>query len=136
MKSSPSDKRQYKSFFKEGYVTEANYITELVFKKRFEKLEKASCPQKVWNTKKHNGPYKGQLIQAHKLLKKYHGISIIKAIQSREADFIFKLQDKKLIPIIERFEREYQETEVKLSDKTEKTKMKPFSKSKNRLADL
>lgn len=136
MKSTQSEKRPYKSFFKEGYVTEANYIVELIFKKRFEELSKESCPQKFWNDDSQKGPYRGQIIAASRLLKKYHGSSIIKAIKSPKAKYIFKLQDPKLKPIIESFESTYKETEVIKTEKKETKHMKPFGKSKNRLSDL
>ena len=136
MKSTPSEKRPYKSFFKEGYVTEANYIVELIFKKRFEQLSNESCPQRFWNNDAQKGPYRGQIVAANRLLKKYHGVSIIKAIQSPRAKYIFKLQDPKLKPIIESFEANYTETEVVPTEKKETKHMKPFGKSKNRLSDL
>jgi len=136
-KSTPTSKRQYKSIFKEGYVTAGNYITEVIFEKRHNHFNCGRFPEKFWTDKKHQGPYKGQVIQANRLLKKYHPDSIIKAIKSPEAKFIFKLQDKKLIPIIEKIESRRVETEIEYSKPQESgTPMPSFSKHKNILRDL
>lgn len=122
--------------FKDGYVTPANYIAEIIFKKRAEHFESGMCAIKFWNMKKNKGPYRGQVIQASRLLKKYRDSSIIKALQSREAKYILKLNHEKLIPLIEKFEKQYKDTEFKKTEKKENKKMKPFGKGKNMLEGL
>jgi hypothetical protein len=123
--------------FKQGYVTPANYITELVFNKRHEAFNSGRCPESFWTNPKYTGPYKGQVIQAGRLLKKYNADCIIKAIQSKEAKFIHKLQDKKLIPIIERLEKQRKDVSFEKSEEVKENKpMKAFGFGRNKLRGL
>lgn len=134
--SSVSNKRPYKSLFKEGYVTPANYITELVFQKRNEAFNSGRCPESFWTDPKYTGPYKGQVIQAGKLLKKYKANWIIKAIKCKEAKYIHKLQDKKLIPIIKKIERDDKNLTFEKSDNKTSKPIKAFGFGKNKLRGL
>lgn len=135
--SSASEKRPYKSIYKEGYVTPANYITELVFEKRNEAFNSGKCPESFWTDPKYTGPYKGQVIQAGKLLQKYKASWIIKAIKAPEAKYIHKLQDKKLIPIIEKFEKQDKELAFEESKTIIDSKpVKAFGFGKNKLRGL
>jgi hypothetical protein len=123
--------------FKQGYVTPANYITELVFNKRHEAFNSGRCPESFWTNQKYTGPYKGQVIQAGRLLKKYNADCIIKAIKSKEAKFIHKLQDKKLIPIIERLEKQRKDVSFEKSEEVKENKpMKAFGFGRNKLRGL
>jgi len=133
-----SETRPFKSIYKAGYITPANYIAELIFKKRSESLNYGSNAQQFWlsNSPLH-GSYKGEVIAANKLLKKYHADCIIKAIQSPKAKYIMKLAKKenidKLVPIIESFEKERTEKELVISEKIEcKGIQAPFTKTKNK----
>ena len=134
--NSASDKKPYKSIFKEGYVTPANYITELVFQKRNEAFNSGSCPESFWTDPKYTGPYKGQVIQAGRLLKKYKASWIIKAVKSKEAKYIHKLQDKKLIPIIEKFEKSDKDLTFEKSEAIINKPIKAFGFGKNKLRGL
>jgi len=134
--STPSNKRPYKSKFKEGYVTPPNYITELIFEKRHEFFNNGRCPENFWSNKKYTGPYRGQVIQASKLLKNYRAESVAKALQDKRAKFIFKLQDKKLIPIIEEYEKQVKEKVVDKSDNSKVRISKPFGNKKNKFGEL
>lgn len=133
-----SEKTPFKSKYKEGYVTPSNYLAEMIFEKRNEFFNSGKCPERFWvKDNKLHGAYKGQVIAASRLLKKYHVDSISKALKSPEAKFIFKIQDKKLIPIIEKFESSRVDKELLQSyNKTEEVS-KPFrTVSKNILRDL
>ncbi len=134
--SSPSEKKPYKSIFKEGYVTPANYITELVFQKRNEAFNSGRCPESFWTDPKYTGPYKGQVIQAGRLLKKYKASWIIKAISCKEAKYIHKLQDKKLLPIIEKFEKLDKDLTFEKSEAIISKPIKAFGFGKNKLEGL
>ena len=135
--SSVSEKKPYKSIYKEGYVTPANYITELVFEKRNEAFNSGKCPERFWTDPQYTGPYKGQVIQAGKLLRKYKASWIIKAIKSPEAKYIHKLQDKKFIPIIEKFEKQDKDlTFEETKDIIESKPIKAFGFGKNKLRGL
>ena len=134
--NSASDVKPYKSIFKEGYVTPANYITELVFQKRNEAFNSGRCPERFWIDPKYTGPYRGQVIQAGKLLKKYKASWIIKAIKAPETKYIHKLQDKKLIPIIEKFEKSDKDLTFEKSEAIINKPIKAFGFGKNKLRGL
>lgn len=131
-----SETRPYKSIFKEGYIMPGPYIAELIFKKRAEFFNSGRCPESFWNEPKYQGAYRGQVIQAARLLQKYPADVIINAITGKEGKYILKLQDKKLIPILDKLMKvrkdkvfeESKEEEVKIS--------KPFSTGKNKLGGL
>lgn len=133
-----TDKTPFKSKYKEGYVTPSNYIAELIFEKRNETFNSGKCPERFWTKdNKLHGAYKGQVIAAAKLLKKYNAESVIKAVKSPEAKYILKIQDKKLIPIIEEFEKN--RVDKKLDESYNRTEglAKPFrSNKKNVFKDL
>jgi hypothetical protein len=133
-----TDATPFKSKYKEGYITPANFLAESIFEKRNEFFNSGKCPERFWVTgNKLHGAYKGQVIAASKLLKKYHVDSIIKALKSNDAKFIFKLQDKKLEPIIQTIENSRVEKEVLDSYNTPSEVSKPFRNTKkNILKDL
>ncbi len=133
-----SDKTPFKSKYKEGYITPANFLAETIFEKRNEFFNSGKCPERFWVTgNKLHGSYKGQVIAASKLLKKYNIDSIIKALKSIDAKFIFKLQDKKLAPIIDKFEKERLDKTFDSSYNESEQLSKPFRQTKrNILKDL
>lgn len=133
-----SEKTPFKSKYKEGYITPSNYIAELIFEKRNEAFNTGKCPERFWiKGNKLHGAYTGQVIAAARLLKNYNADSIIKAIKSPEAKYILKIQDKKLIPIIEKFEKNRVDKALDQSYNTTEELSKPFrSKKKNVLKDL
>ena len=133
-----SDKTPFKSKYKEGYITASNFLAETIFDKRNEFFNSGKCPERFWITgNKLHGAYKGQVIAAAKLLKKFNADSIIKALKSDEAKFIFKLQDKKLEPIIQKFENNRIDKELIESYNEPEKISKPFrSGKKNILKDL
>lgn len=133
-----TEKTPFKSKYKEGYITPSNFLAETIFEKRNEAFNSGKCPERFWVTgNKLHGAYKGQVIAAAKLLKEYHIDSIIKAIKSPEAKYILKFQDKKLIPIIEKFEKNRLDKTLTESYNTTDGISKPFrGKNKNVLKDL
>ena len=137
-KNECSEKTPFKSKYKEGYITPSNYLAELIFEKRNEHFNSGKNPERFWVTgNKLHGSYKGQVIAAAKLLKKYNVDSIAKAIRSKEAKYILKIQDKKLIPIIEKFEKNRVDRQLDQSYNTTEEVSKPFrSGRKNILKGL
>lgn len=133
-----TEKTPFKSKYKEGYITPANFLAELIFDKRNEFFNSGKCPERFWTKdNKLHGAYKGQVIAASKLLKKYNADSIIKALKSDEAKFIFKLQDDRLKPIIQKFEDSRLEKTMTESNPSIEQISKPFrSNKKNILKDL
>lgn len=137
-KNECSEKTPFKSKYKEGYITPSNYLAELIFEKRNECFNSGKCSERFWVTgNKLHGAYKGQVIAAAKLLKTYHVDCIVEAIKSNEAKYILKFQDKKLIPIIEKFEKNRVDKQLIESYNTTEEVAKPFrSGKKNILKDL
>lgn len=129
----------FKSKYKEGYITPSNYLAELIFTKRNEAFNSGKCPERFWTQdNKLHGAYKGQVIAAARLLKKYNVDSISSAINCPEAKFILKLQDKKLIPLIEKFESTRVDKTLEESYNVVMEVSKPFAQTKkqNILKDL
>jgi hypothetical protein len=133
-----SETHPFKSKFKGGYITPPNYLAELIFEKRSNHFNSGRNPEQFWLTgNRLNGAYKGQVIQASRLLQRYRVQCVSQALQSPEARFIFKLQDKKLIPIIERFERSYADRVlIQAQDSQGQEISKPFGKGKNKMKGL
>lgn len=133
-----TEKTPFKSKYKEGYITPSNFLAEMIFEKRNEAFNSGKCPERFWVTgNKLHGAYKGQVIAAAKLLKEYHVDSIIKALKSPEAKYILKIQDKKLQPIIEKFEKNRLDKHLTESYNTTEGISKPFrGKHRNILKDL
>lgn len=107
----------------------------MVFQKRSEFFNSGRTPESFWNSKELQGAFKGQIIQAHRLLKKYSGLAIIDALKQPESKFIFKLQDKKLIPVIEKCQKNIKEKEL-IKEEALVKQQKPFGTKKNILGDL
>jgi len=133
-----SETHPFKSKFKGGYVTPPNYLAELIFEKRSCHFNSGRNPEQFWLTgSKLHGAYKGQVIQASRLLKKYRVQCVSEALKSPDAKFIFKLQDKRLIPIIERLERRFGEKVLTQTKQPEVQEVsKPFSRGVNRMKGL
>ena len=133
-----TEKTPFKSKYKEGYVTPANFLAETIFEKRNEYFNSGKCPERFWTTgNKLHGAYKGQVIAAAKLLKKYNCDSIIKALKSEDGKFILKIQDPRLVPIIEKFEKNRVDKTLNQSYNTTESISKPFrSGRKNILRKL
>ena len=134
--SSRSDSRPYKSIYKEGYITKGAYISEIIFEKRSIAFNSGKLPENFWNDKKYTGQFKGQVIAANRLLKKYRDSSIIKALRDSRANFILKLQNEKLVPLIEEYEKNYKEKEITKEEKIMEKPRKPLSKKKNLFGEL
>lgn len=128
--------QKFKSLYKEGEVTAPNFIAELIFQKRSEFFNSGSLPQNFWNSKKHQGVYKGVVIQASKLLNNYSVYAVISALKDPKAKFIFKLSDKKLMPLIEYHEKHQPEVEIKEVDEYHMSKPQTFTNKKSKLSDL
>jgi hypothetical protein len=135
--TSQKSKNSYKSIYREGYVSESSYIVELLFQKRAEIFNSGRYPERFWNLPKYKGQFTGQVVAASRLLKKYSGQSIINALKSERSRGVIKLQDEKLIKIIEEFEKNKKDLEIVKTEEQEIVDViKPFSKNRNRLHDL
>ena len=79
--SDQSEKRPFKSLYKEGYVTGPNYLCELIFQRRGE-FDKNAVPQSMWNNPKFKQQYVGQIVHINKLLKEYEISTLITAFNA------------------------------------------------------
>lgn len=115
---------QYPSKYSNGkLVSAAQYITEIICEKRA-KLNKQDLHYRFWVTKIWASYYRNQIASAHKLLKKYPAIAIVKALNEKRAEKIYSLRAPHLIPLIEEQEVKLNNRNEKLSidlDRTEKT---------------
>ncbi len=130
-----SDKRPFKSLFKEGYVTEADYIAELLFKRRGE-VSKNSLPQSFWNVPKFRNQYVGQIVHINKMLKEYSVSVLIKAVT--DAKYALSITNKEIKRLADIYNEEEKKRDKVFEVKTEEVKKAPsitFGKP-NRLGEL
>lgn len=101
-----TDEKPYKSLCSELYVDAPNYIAELVCKRKQEKEGQGTLPIKFWNHPKYKSLYIREVSQARNLLKSYSEIAIIKSLEDYRSKFILSLRNKRLIPIIEEYNKQ------------------------------
>lgn len=129
-----SDKRPFKSLFKEGYVTEADYIAELLFKRRGE-FDKNSLPQSFWNVPKFRKLYVGQIIHINKLLKEYSAAVLIRAVN--ESKYALSITNPRIKELADKFREEERLREKVLEAPKEEKKIPTVTHGKvNRLGEL
>ena len=80
MAKTKSDDSRYESRFGGGYVSPAQYITEIICE-RFAGKNGKSLPQKFWSTPEHKRSFMMTLLTANALLKMYHPKAIISALR-------------------------------------------------------
>ncbi len=83
-------KNQYHSDFTDRLLSPAQYITELVCRKKAN-LDNVELVYKFWNTDKWKKYYKYQIIVANRLLGLFSAKAIILALNSKEAYRIYSL---------------------------------------------
>jgi len=129
-----SELRPYKSAFKEGYITEADYICELLFIRRKEYDRSGSLPQKFWNTDKYRQLYVGQIVNIKRLLREYSGFAVVTAVRGSRA---LSITNKELLRDIERIDAKQKRVQ-KVIKKVEPSEAKPIRPrgNKNRLDEL
>jgi len=121
---------------KEGAkITDGNRLCEKIFQKRANVSNEGKIPDKFWNLPKYKGSYTGQIVAANKLLQKYSMLAISKAIDSKEAKYILSFRNKKLVPIIEKYQKEVDNTIIEKSDESVRKTRRPLGK-KNLFSEL
>jgi|TARA_R100000951_G_scaffold57012_1_gene47857 hypothetical protein len=118
----------------EAKIDDGNRLCEKIFQKRANVSNEGALPRNFWNLPKYKGSYTGQVIAANRLLQKYSMIAISKAIDSPEAKYVLSYTNKKLIPIIEKYEKLTEQEFVPTEVETSGTR-KPFGK-KNLWSEL
>lgn len=81
-------------------VTPAQYITEIICENKAKK-DGLDLHYKFWTNKAWSKFYRDQIASANKLVKKYHYLSVIRALKRPQASKIYSLRAPHLIPIIE-----------------------------------
>jgi hypothetical protein len=81
-------------------VSCAQYITELICEKMAQK-DKKDLHYKFWLSAQWQQYYRNQIGSAHKLIKKYDGQAVIRALVNPKSAKIYSLRAPHLIPIIE-----------------------------------
>ena len=135
--TTPTDKHPYKSNAADFYVDAANYLAELICKKKHEDENTGALPRFFWRSDTFKNLYIREVSQAKNLLKKYDQKSIVQAMKSPKAKWIRSLRNKNLLPIIKEFEKTKEETEFCAVSQEFKVKRKQqFSTYKNPLKGL
>lgn len=93
---------------------ESHYLAEIAILRQAKK-KKVKLSDGFWNDRVWKKEYQGQLIAAHALLKIFQFSDILKALNSKEANWVFSLRYKGLIDVIHsvKSKREFQESQVK-----------------------
>lgn len=93
--------KQYLSkYSNDKLVSPAQYITELICESKAKK-DKKDLHYRFWLTKEWEMYFRNQIATAHKLLKKYDDIAIVRALKDPRSSKIYSLRAPHLIPIIE-----------------------------------
>ena len=119
----------------EAKITDGNRLCEKIFQKRANVINEGKIPDKFWNLPKYKGSYTGQIVAANKLLQKYSMLAISKAIDSKDAKYILSFRNKKLIPIIEKYQKEVDNTIIEKSNESVRKSRRPLGK-KNLFSEL
>lgn len=107
--------KKYPSKYSNGKeVTAAQYITEMICEKKA-KATKKDLHYRFWTHPEWEKYYKDQIATAHKLLKKYSDIAIIRGLNSQGAEKIYSLRAPFLLPIIEQEHKKLQTQNQTLS---------------------
>lgn len=93
--------KQYLSkYSNDKLVSPAQYITELICENKAKK-DKKDLHYRFWLTKEWEMYFRNQIATAHKLLKKYGDVAIVRALKDPRSSKIYSLRAPHLIPIIE-----------------------------------
>lgn len=133
------DNDQYPSKYSNGKsVSAAQYITELICENKARK-DGVDLHYRFWNHPKWAKFFRNQIASAHKLLKKYDIIPIIKSLKSEKGQRIFSLRAPHLPEIIDKEVVKYKmdtKVEPQISRTLNPTTKKYNSNKKNILSIL
>jgi hypothetical protein len=111
-------------------VSAAQYIVELICEKRA-KLEKKDLHYRFWLTKEWERYYKNQIATAHKLVKKYNPIAIVKALQDSKTSKTYSLRAPFLIAIIEQHQKILESQNKEFSKNIDRSTQKTYKKNQS-----
>lgn len=114
-----SEKSKYPSRYSpDGWVSAAQYITELICEKKAKLADKnAELPQKFWALPEWNRFFRQQIGSANQLLKYYSEKAIIGALSDKEAWNVYSLRAPHLIRLIVVWDVKVKKEEAALIEK-------------------
>jgi hypothetical protein len=131
--------KKYPSKYSNGkMVSAAQYITEIICEKKA-KLDKKDLHYKFWISKEWEVYYKNQISSAHKLIKKYGDVPVIRALNNVRSSKIYSLRAPFLIPIIEEEKKKHDVENKDLTislDRKDKATFSVNNSKKNILSKL
>jgi len=123
-----TEKSRYKHQSTGDHCTCSAYIAEILCTRNAQNKNKGSLPYKFWNSKAWNWTFKKQVLLANKLLKTYAEVVLVKAINSRELKSVFSLQNKRVLPIVKRYQAEFLVEEKERQTRIEEKAKQPVQK--------
>lgn len=131
--------KKYPSKYSNGKeVSAAQYITELICEKKAKK-DSRDLHYRFWVNKEWEKYYRDQIASAHKLLKKYPEVAIIRALNNPQTSKIYSLRAPHLPPIIEQEVKKLESQNTDISINTERKTNISFgvsNKSRNIISKL
>ena len=100
-----------------------HYLAELAVTRHANKL-KVVLPFKFWNTDEWKKEYKQQIIAAHSLLKLFSIESILAALNSKDGNWIYSLNQPKIIDLAKQEEARLK-MEIKINEQSQKLEYNP-----------
>lgn len=98
-----TEKSKYKHQTTGDYCTCSQYIAELMCIRNAQSKNQGSLPYKFWKNKPWSWTFLKQKMMADALIKEYGESVVIKAVCSKEFEYIFSLSNKKGILIIKKY---------------------------------
>lgn len=131
--------KKYPSKYSNGKMVSASqYISELICEKKAH-IENKDLNYRFWTNKEWSVFYKNQIATANKLLEKYSGTAIIKALNHNKAFKVYSLRSPILLPLIKEEEKKLTQENKSLTKELERKEEVTFNKSisaKNILSKL
>jgi hypothetical protein len=111
-------------------VSAAQYIVELICEKKA-KLDKKDLHYRFWLTKEWASYYRNQIATAHKLVKKYNPVAIVKALQDNKTAKTYSLRAPFLKTIIEQHQKILDSQNKDFSKSIDRSIEKTYKKNKS-----
>jgi len=108
-------------------VEAAQYITEIICEKKA-KIEKKDLHFRFWLNKEWSKFYRTQICTAHKLVKQYNPVSIVRALNRPEAYRIYSLRSPLLITLTKQEETKLSQENTSFNKKINRNSSKEFRK--------
>lgn len=112
-------------------VSAAQYIVELICEKKA-KLEKKDLHYRFWVSKEWSIYYRNQIATAHKLVKKYNPLAIVKALQDNKTTNTYSLRAPRLVSIIEHYQKVLDSQNKEFSKNIDRSSDKRFKTNNKR----